>query len=124
MSNEATLIFEIKGNALDDGPGIRSVIFFKGCPLRCKWCQNPESQSKTPQIAFYAEQCIQCFACQKACSYKAVIDQKDARIDPNICTACGDCVSACDSNALRLVGKKREPEELFAEILSDRDFSE
>ena len=116
------ILFDIQRFCIHDGPGVRTTLFFKGCPLNCQWCQNPESQNPRPEIAFYQEKCIGCFECQEACPEKAILSHKDQRIDRNKCTACGDCAQVCTQNALRLVGREWSVDALMEEILADRDF--
>lgn len=115
------LIFDIQRFSLHDGPGIRTTVFFKGCSLRCAWCQNPESISGKAQIAFYAERCRRCFSCREVCPRDAILDG-DRRINDQACDSCGVCAAACPFDALRLVGRTWSDVELAAEILMDRDF--
>jgi pyruvate formate lyase activating enzyme len=121
---ERALIFDIQRFSIHDGPGIRTTLFFKGCPLRCRWCQNPESHKPEREIAFYRERCVGCFTCRAVCPNHAIIESKKTRIDYQKCDACGKCVSACSSDALRMVGKEWEAAALLDEILKDRDFFE
>lgn len=111
-------IFDIQRFSIHDGPGIRTLIFFKGCLLNCKWCQNPESQQKKPVVAFYQNRCASSFDCKDICPENAIMEG-DFRIDYEKCTNCGKCVDACAYGALKLIGNMMEPEALFAEILRD-----
>ena len=79
-------ILEIKGNSLDDGPGIRSVVFYKGCPLSCVWCHNPESKKAVAEISFDAKLCIDCGVCREVCPEKALDQNNCFYIDRNKCT--------------------------------------
>lgn len=114
-------IFDIQRFSIHDGPGIRTLIFLKGCPLRCAWCQNPESQAAQPAIAFYQERCRESFCCQSACSHQA-INTKGFRINYNKCTVCGDCVDACAYDALKQIGEPLTPERLMEEIRVDKSY--
>ena len=87
-------IFDIQRFSLHDGPGIRSLVFLKGCALHCPWCQNPESQDHAPIVAFYRERCDEYFECEAACDEGAV-RREGFRIDHTKCTVCGRCVDAC-----------------------------
>ena len=122
QSDNSAVIFDIQRFSLHDGPGIRTAVFFKGCPLSCMWCQNPESIKKTPEIAFYAEYCKSCFECQAACPEGAVTDGLKNRIDYSKCNACGDCVNRCVYQGLRLIGRRWDCDSLFKEILKDKEF--
>lgn len=115
-------VFDIQRFSIHDGPGIRMTIFFKGCPLRCRWCQNPESHKPDIEVAFYKERCAFCFACRDVCSENAILKSEGVRIDFDRCNACGKCVSECMNNALRLVGKTWDASALLDEILKDKDF--
>ena len=115
------LIFDIQRFSLHDGPGIRTTIFFKGCPLRCAWCQNPESQSFKPEISFYEETCTKCLNCEAVCKGKAV-SSSNFRIIYDKCTSCGDCVKACTTNSLRLIGKPLAQPTVIENILEDKDY--
>jgi len=114
-------VFEIERFALNDGPGIRTVVFFKGCPLRCRWCQNPESLRPTPEIAFYADRCTRRNDCRSACPREAITNHED-RVMREQCDACGLCETACPYGALRVVGREVSVEQLLAEILRDQPF--
>ena len=117
------LIFDIKHYAIHDGPGIRTTVFFKGCPLRCGWCANPESQETVPEILFDASLCQQCQACATACPEHAIVFRDNARLyDRDACTGCGRCAKACAFDALELCGKKIAVETLWQEIKDDRAF--
>jgi pyruvate formate lyase activating enzyme len=117
------VIFDIQRYSVHDGPGIRTVVFFKGCPLRCRWCQNPESWKPTPEIGFLLERCIGCRSCEESCPEGAILSG-DKRIDRARCTACGACVETCDSEALRMVGEEWVQAELVREVSRDRPFYE
>jgi pyruvate formate lyase activating enzyme len=118
------LIFDIRRFTLDDGPGIRTTVFLKGCPLSCIWCQNPESICREAEIAFYPALCIQCGDCEKACPEKAVRMNYPGRIIRERCVSCGVCVEKCPSTALKIVGKHYAGKELIEELLKDRIFYE
>jgi pyruvate formate lyase activating enzyme len=116
------LILEIKGNSLDDGPGIRSVVFFKGCPLSCVWCHNPESQKATPEIAFDGKICVDCGECRKICPKKALSKKNPYYVDRNLCTCCFLCTDVCPSGALEQVGKPMTVADVLTKILPDKPF--
>lgn len=121
--NEA-LIGDIGRYAVHDGPGIRTTVFFKGCPLRCPWCHNPEFIAAATEIAFYPERCIGCGECRELCPEAALTVGKIAAIDRSRCTLCGRCVAGCPTRALELVGGKYDLEELTGILLRDRLFYE
>ncbi len=115
------IVFEIQRMSTEDGPGIRTTVFFKQCPLRCLWCHNPESILKKPQLQWLKHKCIGCKECIKACKQKALSLEKDGmHINREKCTSCGDCVEACPSTAMTMMGKEWSLEELFKEIEKDK----
>jgi pyruvate formate lyase activating enzyme len=116
------LIFEIKGNSLDDGPGIRTVVFFKGCPLSCVWCHNPESKRREREISFDGAKCVACDACLKACTEGALDRKNPYYVDREMCTLCGMCVEECPSGALSFVGKAMTVEEIVSVVEKDVPF--
>lgn len=116
------IIFNIQRFCLHDGPGLRTTLFFKGCPLCCAWCQNPESISSEAQMAFVAARCRRCFQCAGACGSAAILRSEEARIDYKRCTVCGRCADICPAESLTLVGRSWPVDVLMAEILRDLDF--
>lgn len=110
------LVFDIKRGALDDGPGIRTVVFMKGCPLSCVWCHNPESINPYKEISFKNKRCIGCGKCEKVCVQNAICIDSIKRIDRDRCNNCAVCVTECNSLALEEIGKYYDTDEL-AEIL-------
>ncbi|MAE97007.1 MAG: glycyl-radical enzyme activating protein [Deltaproteobacteria bacterium] len=116
-------VFEVQRFSLHDGPGIRSLVFLKGCALHCPWCQNPESQDARPVIAFHRDRCVQSFACEQVCPDGA-IERGEFRVAHERCSACGACVSACAHAALRLIGESYTPERLVEELMADRPYYE
>jgi len=117
-----TLIVDIKRNSLDDGPGIRTLIFFKGCPLSCVWCQNPEAKSSKQEISFDKEICSFCGKCAEVCETNAINLDYIYRINREICNLCGKCVDFCPNHAYELVGKFYDIDELIKIILKDKVF--
>ena len=106
--NTSGVIFNIQKFSVNDGPGIRTVIFLKGCPLRCQWCANPESQSVRPQMLWDAKKCLHCENCVAVCPFDAVSAQGDRiQVDPQRCQSCGMCVQGCPVEALSLSGEKK-----------------
>ena len=118
------LVFEIKRFAVHDGPGIRTTVFLKGCPLRCAWCHNPEGISFEPEIAVLERRCEGCGACFAACprGLHTVDPSGVHRIDRSHCDMCGACVKACLPQALKLFGVRYTPEELLGIVKADIDF--
>ena len=119
-----SLVFDIRHFALDDGPGIRTTVFLKGCPLSCIWCHNPESLSPEEEIAFYPALCINCGDCEKVCTENAAQMNHPGRIIREKCLACGVCTEKCPSTALKIVGKYYPVNELVEELMKDRIFYE
>lgn len=117
-------VFEIERYAVDDGPGIRTVVFLKGCNLRCRWCQNPESFSPARQVMFHRDRCVACGRCLEVCPVDAIGTDPPYRFvtDHERCIACGACVDACFTGARSMVGRTMTAEEVMHEILRDRAF--
>jgi pyruvate formate lyase activating enzyme len=106
MSQHSGTIFDVKRFAIHDGPGIRTTVFFKGCPLSCPWCHNPESQNARPELLFWAERCIGCGACVGACPVDAVsLENGTAVTNRPLCTGCGACIEVCPSQAREIAGE-------------------
>ena len=116
------LILDIKGNSLDDGPGIRSVVFFKGCPLSCVWCHNPESIKPSVEISFDPAECIDCGQCREICPENALSAQNPGYIDRKRCTLCFECVDPCPSGALEKVGTGMTVEDILSRVMPDKPF--
>jgi pyruvate formate lyase activating enzyme len=117
------VIFNIQRYSIHDGPGIRTTIFLKGCPLSCLWCQNPESQSYKSEIFYNAERCVGCGKCIAVCPVKAIKMRDDkVETDRKICTGCGACVEACPEEARELAGKTMNVREAFNEAVKDEIF--
>jgi pyruvate formate lyase activating enzyme len=116
------LILEIKGNSLDDGPGIRSVVFFKGCPLACLWCHNPESKRPEVELGHDADVCIGCGTCEAACPKQALGPDHPFFIDRAQCDLCFDCTEACPTGALRRIGSAMTIAQIVAAVSRDKPF--
>ena len=116
------LVMDIKGNSLDDGPGTRSVVFFKGCPLNCFWCQNPESKNSEPELMFDKEKCVQSYECIEVCPENAISKDTPIVIDREKCTRCFKCVEMCPSKALERVGNEMSVEEIVAKVVPYKSF--
>ncbi|MBI4286964.1 MAG: glycyl-radical enzyme activating protein [Chloroflexi bacterium] len=101
------LVFDIQRYCVNDGPGIRTTVFLKGCPLRCVWCSNPESQKPRPEIRYQASLCTHCYRCVRSCRHGATSVSRDGSvvIDRRICRACGECVKTCYSEARCISGR-------------------
>ncbi len=117
-------VFNVQRFSLHDGPGIRTTVFLKGCPLRCAWCHNPEGISTEPEILVAASRCIGCGACVDACPSGLASVAGWVRDGRACCTACGMCVEACPSQARQIAGRDVTVPELLDEIVRDRVFFE
>lgn len=116
------MLLYLKRNCLDDGPGIRTTAFFKGCPLSCEWCHNPESKKAFPELSYDASRCMQCGECSKTCRRKAIGPEKPGFVDRVKCDACGGCVPACPSGALNALGREPVLGEIVATLKRDIPF--
>jgi pyruvate formate lyase activating enzyme len=118
-------ILHLQRLSTEDGPGIRTTVFFKGCPLHCAWCHNPESISMRMQTQWFSVRCLKCETCINACPNGCLTMTSDGLvINRESCQACGTCSEACPSGALEALGKTVTVEELLAELLKDRTFYE
>ncbi len=123
MDTSSGLLLDVKRFAVHDGPGIRTTLFLKGCPLKCLWCHNPESISRVPELAFYAHKCVRCGECVTACPRKAHrMRHGEHEFLPEKCNACGACEARCLGGALRLFGKRIGVGEAVGMLLEDRLF--
>lgn len=122
MQEPLPLIVDIHRFALDDGPGIRSTVFFKGCPLSCSWCHNPETMRGEQEMALHPDRCIGCGACRAVCPEAAISYNPAPQIDRSRCTACGGCGESCPTKAIEMIGKAYALDELLELILRDRQF--
>ncbi len=124
------IIFNIQRFSIHDGPGIRTTVFMKGCPLRCFWCHNPEGLKRQPEIQFYPSRCIGCGECARVCpegAQELVGNGQDSiqRIyHRDRCVVCGECVETCYAEGLQLTGKEMAVDEVVDEVMRDRAFYE
>ena len=120
------IIFNIQKFSIHDGPGVRTTVFLKGCPLRCKWCSNPESQLSGVQIMYHSDNCLHCLKCVHACPEKAISAAEDGRIriDFHKCTGCLACVQGCPGRALTNEGEYKTVDEVVEVCMQDKDFYE
>ena len=118
------LISGIERFAVHDGPGIRTLIFMKGCPLRCLWCSSPHTQKYTPELLHDDRECLKCQKCVEVCPLQAITFSLEARVtvDTDLCNYCGKCAEECPSKALELVGQSFTPDELLKEVSKDSSF--
>ena len=112
-------VFNIQRFCVKDGPGIRTVVFLKGCPLDCKWCHNPESKQQAPVLAFYENKCVNCKKCLNVCPKQAILDV--GVINREACNLCGQCVNVC-CGALEILGEELTEKQVIETLLKDKDF--
>ncbi|MCR5258793.1 MAG: choline TMA-lyase-activating enzyme [Desulfovibrio sp.] len=128
MSTHATAkIFNVQKYSIYDGPGIRTIVFFSGCPLRCLWCSNPEGQRLEPAVRLFQNLCVRCGACVPACPeglHAMAGEPPRHTVKSAGCTGCGACVQACPEHALAISGEERSIDSLLEEVLEDRVFYE
>lgn len=117
-------IFNIQKFSVHDGPGIRTTVFFKGCPLKCLWCHNPESQNINTQILYDRDKCVLCGTCEKICPKKAIKIENNNLTTDESCDCCGQCVIYCIQGARQIAGKVYTVDDVMKEVLKDRVFYE
>jgi len=118
-------ILHLQRLSTEDGPGIRTTVFFKGCPLHCAWCHNPESLSLNPQVQWIGNRCIGCESCIEVCEEHGLTRTAEGILrDRALCVICGRCVDACPAGAMELLGKEVTVDELTTELLKDRAYFE
>lgn len=117
------IITDIRKFSTHDGPGIRTTVFFKGCPLRCKWCSNPETLKVYPELYFIKKRCMNCGACIEVCPEKAIYQEDGTTvIDRNLCNRCMKCIDVCPNDALKKIGREVTVEQVMAECIKDMPF--
>lgn len=120
---EKGIIFNIQKFSVHDGPGIRTTVFFKGCPLKCLWCHNPESQDSKKEMLYDRKKCVLCRTCEAVCSLKAVRQDADRMVtDMDKCAFCGKCVIYCMYGAREIAGKEYTVDEVLKAVLQDKVF--
>ena len=125
IDSQLGIVFDVRKYSIHDGPGIRTAVFLKGCPLSCSWCHNPEGQSPKIEMIKRDNRCIQCGECLAICKQGA-FSQAEGQIlyDRSKCNLCGDCITECYAEALELIGKKMSVEEVFQQVKADLPFYE
>ncbi|WXG41101.1 MAG: glycyl-radical enzyme activating protein [Candidatus Freyarchaeum deiterrae] len=125
MSPITGRLFNIQRNSTEDGPGIRTTVFLKGCPMRCLWCQNPEGKKSTPELVWYKVRCIGASDCLRACPQHALKLTPDGMlVDRTLCDACGKCAEVCPAKALEVLGKQYTVDEVVEIVVRDKIFYE
>jgi len=121
--SSSALVLEIQKMSTEDGPGLRTTLFLKGCSLSCRWCHNPESISTAPQVRWIETRCIGCDECTDICRLSALSRGAGGiEINRNLCSGCGECAAVCPSSALELWGKRMSADEACAELVKDRAY--
>ncbi len=122
---QSGVVFNIQRYCLQDGPGIRTTVFLKGCPLSCSWCHNPEGMAPQPEIAVIESRCLVCGECRRACRFsESLAGEGLLQAGHELCILCGDCVKACPTGARQLIGAEMTVQEVMREIVRDRIFYE
>lgn len=125
MNNKKPLVSNMQRFSVDDGPGIRTTVFFKGCNLRCAWCHNPECIDGNYSLQFLSGSCTACGKCLQVCEFGVhALENGTHKIDRSKCKACGKCAYYCPATALSVIGKAYTPKELIREILKDKKYFE
>jgi pyruvate formate lyase activating enzyme len=120
LGQSAGLVFDIKKFSIHDGPGIRTTVFLKGCPLTCWWCHNPEGQALEPELILRPDRCIGCGACLDICEREAIVQERDIIVTRRErCTVCGACVEVCYADARELVGRRMTVDQVMEEVERD-----
>ena len=123
ISDLRAIITAVERGAVHDGHGFRTTVFFKGCPLRCGWCHNPETHETTPQLLYTQSKCAGCHACAATCRRGALVWENDGlEIDFDRCDTCGECVKTCPTGAMLVVGEEKTLDDLVREVLRDQVF--
>ncbi|WP_240205687.1 glycyl-radical enzyme activating protein [Vibrio sp. CyArs1] len=122
QSSTTGVVFDIQKFSVNDGPGVRTAVFMKGCQMKCVWCHNPESLSAQKQLAFNADKCVGCRRCEQVCpnNVHSFDAEGNHNVDFDACQTCGQCVDACMQDALKIYGKEMTVEQVFAEVIKDK----
>jgi pyruvate formate lyase activating enzyme len=115
-------VSEIQRFCMHDGPGVRTTVFLKGCPLHCKWCHNPEAQKNKPELLFYGNKCIGCLSCVSACPKEVHGGGNEHIILRNKCISCASCTNSCPSGALEMCGREMSCSDIISLVERDRAF--
>ncbi|MBN2051547.1 MAG: glycyl-radical enzyme activating protein [Spirochaetales bacterium] len=121
-TDPSALVLEIMRMSTEDGPGLRTTMFLKGCSLSCRWCQNPESISAKPEVRWIGNRCLGCRECLSACPVSALSCEEGITVRRNLCTGCGSCAEECPASALEVWGRRMTVEEAFKELMKDRAY--